>query len=207
MKPLSRGHIGTHILAIDFETTGSTFGSYEETFKRFQGISFGAIIASSETFEPVETLYREIKFESSKFEWTDEAEAIHGITREHLEKTGVTQEEAATDLAGLIFKYFATGAVAFLGHNIEFDIEATKQLLQPFGVMPQVHHVKLETSGTSFITIGKYRSDDVFKFFGGADRAPLHNALDDAQMALNVAQATRAIFQMAFNENFQHEQL
>ena len=195
MKPYSRAHPGAHILVIDWETTGSTFSTYEETFKRFQGIAFGAVIATSSTFEPVKTLYRTIKFDP-RYEWTLEAEKIHGLSREELERTGLTQAEAARDLAEFIFDTFGTGKVMILGHNPGFDIAASRQLLEPFGVMPELHHVVLDTSAAGFITIGEYKSDKVFEFFSGAQRAN-HNALDDALLALETARNIRIIMNEA----------
>ena len=191
MTTYTKASIGAKILVIDFETSGSSFKSYKDTFQQFQGISFGAVVADSQTFEPIETLYREIKFDD-KYTWSAEAEGIHGLSREHLNLHGVSAEEAATDLAGMIFTHFHTGKVAFLGHNTNFDIEASRQLLEPFGVMPEVHHVVLDTSPLGFITIGEYKSDKVFEFFTGTNRGQ-HNALDDALICLETVRNVRAI--------------
>ena len=65
--------------------------------------------------------------------------------------------------------------------------------------MPEVHHVVLDTSPLGFITIGKYRSNDVFDFFTGGTRAE-HNALDDALQCLTVAHSVRIIFDMALQD-------
>ena len=198
MTTYSKASIGAKILVIDFETTGSSFKTYEETFKEYQGIAFGAIVADSQTFEPIETLYREIKFDP-KYNWSAEAEAIHGLSREHLEMNGVTSEEAATDLAGMIYNHFYTGKVAFLGHNTQFDIAATRQLLGPYEVMPEIHHVVLDTSPLGFITIGEYKSDKVFDFFTGETRGK-HNALDDAFKCLTTVRNIRAIIDTALGK-------
>lgn len=196
-KPFySRAHPGSNILVIDFETSGSTFGTYEETFSRYQGLSFGAVIANSTTFEPVKTIYQEIKFDP-KYEWSDEAEKIHGLSREYLNEHGASNEEAAANLAEFILGTFGTGKVMVLGHNIWFDIEAMRQLLEPHGVMPDIHHVVLDTSPAAFIAIGKYKSNDVFEFFTGKVRDGSHNALDDALMALETVRNMRAMFNQA----------
>lgn len=188
---------GKFILSIDWETTGSSFRSLEETFKRFQGIAFGAVIANSETFEPIKTLYREIKY-NPKYEWTQEAEAIHGLSQEYLEDK-LSEEEAAIDLAEFIYDIFGTSKVMFLGHNPLFDIEATRQLLVPYNVMPELFHVILNTSAAGFITIGKYRSNDVFNFFSGENRDK-HNALDDALLALETARNIRLLMNVALGK-------
>ena len=201
----SRYHPGKYGLCIDWETTGSDYEG--KSHKKYQGIAFGAAIFNTETFEPVETLYRELKFDDTKYEWTDGAEKVHGLSREYLEANGVSREEALTDLLDLIIRYIGSESkILFLGHNVDFDIDFTVQLAEDFGIPLQIHHVKLETSGASFIAIGKYKSDEVFEFFTGEKREGKHNALDDALMALECVRAMRAVFDMAFTEGALSEQ-
>lgn len=194
----SKHAVGQFILCLDTETTGSTFSSFEETFSKFQAISFGAIVATSDTFEPVAELYFKVKFDP-KYTWSAEAENIHGITRDDLQVNGLDNEDAAASLAEFIFNHFGSGKVMFLGHNPGFDIAAMRQLLQPHAVMPDLHHVVLDTSALGFIAIGKHRSNDVFKFFNG-ERAEKHNALDDARMTLAVARGVKTLVQTALAE-------
>lgn len=161
----------------------------------YQGISFGAIVANAETFEPIETLERSVKFDSNKYKWSAEAEAIHGLSIEWLEKNGVTKEEAAADLASLILKYWGpTGLVMFAGHNTGFDVHATDQLLGEFGIMPVAHHVLLDTSGLGFVLINEFKSNQVFELLGGIDKRGMHNALDDASATLAALRNAKQIF-------------
>ncbi len=194
----SRTSCGKYSLWLDFETSGADFDS-GETFKKYQGISFGAVIADNETLEEVDSLYCEMQFDT-KYIWTDGAEKIHGLSREYLEKYGAPREEALAFLLEFIAKYIGAGnKVCIGGHNVEFDINALNQLTEDVvekGFRIPIHHVKLETSGASFIAIGKYRSDDVFSFFGGADRKA-HNALDDARLALASARGIKQLVQAA----------
>jgi len=180
----------------DTETSGSSFGTYEETFSKYQVLSFGVIVANSTTFEPVAELYFEIKFDGLKYEWSASAENIHGLTREHLEAHGLENEEAAATLAEFILTYFGTGKVMFLGHNPGFDIAAMEQLLKPHGVMPDLHHVVLDTSALGWMTVGMCRSNEIFEHFLGG-RQDKHNALDDAQMTLTVVRTVRKIMNEA----------
>lgn len=195
----SRSHPGKYVLVLDTETTGSTFGTYEETFSKYQAIAFAAIVATSDTFEPVEDIYFKIKFNFKKYQWSAEAEKIHGITREQLEAEGIEEEEGAADLAEFIFKHFGTGKVAMLGHNVNFDIAAMGQLLKPHGVMPEIHHVVIDSSPMAFAMIGEYKSDKVFAFFEGEERPTQHNALDDAYMALNAVKTMKALVQASLS--------
>ena len=193
----SKAHPGRFGLAIDWETTGSLFGG--DSTIDYQGVSFGAVIFDTRTFEPVETLYRELQFDDSKYKWTSGAEKIHGLSREHLATHGVPRDEGLADLLDLILRHIgADSKIFFLGHNVDFDIDFTLQLANDFEVPLKVHHVKLETSGAAFIAIGKYKSDEVFEFFTGKTRDGAHNALDDALMALEVVRNMRAIFASTF---------
>ena len=195
----SRGHPGKFGLCIDWETSGSDFvGKSHETY---QGLAYGAVIFDTETFEPVETLYRELYFDSARYKWSDEAEKIHGLSQAHLGVNGVSREDGLVDLLELIVKYFGTGdaKIMFLGHNVDFDIDFTCQLADDFGVdiRQRIYHVKLETSGASFIMTGKYRSNDVFEIFTGKVREGGHNALDDALLSLETARNMRALVALA----------
>lgn len=190
----SRASPGKFALCIDWETTGSNFGG--DSHIDYQGIAFGAIIFDTETFEPVETLYRELHFDDTKYKWTEGAEKIHGLSREHLAEHGVSREEALVDLLELITRYIGTNKILFLGHNVDFDIDFTLQLAGDFGIVLPVHHVKIDTSGMGFAIIGKYKSDDVFGFFCG-ERAEKHNALDDASMTLTAVRSMRQVFHEA----------
>lgn len=192
----SRTSPGKYSLWIDFETTGADFGS-GVTFEKYQGISFGAVIAENETFEPIETLYCEMQFDESKYQWTEGAEKIHGLSREHLAKNGMPRDEALALLLELIAKYIgAQNKICIAGHNISFDIGALNQLTSEFDLKLDLHHVQIETSQLAFVAIGKYRSDDVFPFFGGEVRGN-HNALDDALQSLAVARGIKQLVQAA----------
>ncbi len=200
-RTYSRTSPGKYSLWLDFETSGADFDS-GETFKKYQGISFGAVIADSETLEEVDSLYCEMKFDPV-YTWTEGAEKIHGLSREYLAEHGMDRDDALTLLLELITKYIGAGnKVCIGGHNVEFDIRALNQLTEDVvekGFTIPIHHVKLETSGAAFIAIGKYRSDDVFTFFGGAERQA-HNALDDARLALASARGIKQLVQAALGE-------
>jgi hypothetical protein len=193
-------------LCIDWETSGATWGG--DSSIKYQGIAFGAIVFDTATFEPVEKLYREVKFNPDKWEWTEGAQKVHGLTIEHLEEHGVTQEEAATDLLELILKYFGPESkVMFLGHNPGFDIRFTDQLLasvefefsvekkHPEFTQIQLHHVVLDTSALGFITFGLYKSDLLFDKIGFEQRGD-HNALQDAEQTLQTCQVVQGLVQL-----------
>lgn len=193
-KPIKYG------LGIDWETSGADWGfRYDDYSKQssYQGISFGAVVFETETFEPVETLYREIHFDANKYQWTEQAEAIHGLSRTHLLRNGVPSEEAACDLAELVLKYWGPNPfVVMLAHRLDFDLHYTKQLLEPYELMFNRDGVKLDTCGTAFALLGIHKSDKLFDFLGLEGRGK-HNALEDILMTLEAMRTMRLIMREA----------
>lgn len=199
-KGYSKAHPGKYGLLIDWETTGSTFGG--DSSIEYQGITFGAIVFDTTTFEEVDSLYRELQFDASKYKWTEGAEKIHGKTREYLEANGVPREEALADLLEMLLKYWAPGSkILVAGHNVTFDNDFTFQLFRDHGLEDSLtlHHVVVDTSGISFVLTGEYKSDIVFELLGGIEKREEHNALEDARATLAVLRNVRQIFQGALN--------
>ena len=197
-RTYSKAHPGQKALCIDWETTGSNFGG--DSTVDYQGIAYGAIIFDTETFEPVEKLYRELHFDETKYKWTEGAEKIHGLSREHLAANGVPREEGLADLLDLILRHIGpNNKILFLGHNCDFDIDFTLQLARDFDIELKVHHVKIDTAGLGFALLGKYRSDDVFPIFCG-ERPKVHNALGDAEMALTCVRTIKQVFEEALGQ-------
>lgn len=178
-------------IGIDWETTGSTWGGDSSILH--QGISLGAAIFDLQTFDVIETMYVEIKFNADKYIWTDGAEKIHGLSREHLEKNGVTREEAAVELLNMMVKYIDMDKdVMVLGHNVDFDIKFTKQLLEPFELMFKVSHRHLDTSGMGLILLNAWNSNELFDILGLPERK-LHNALEDILMTIEAAKRMKLL--------------
>lgn len=178
-------------ICVDWETSGSSWDG--NSAEKYQGVSFGLVVFKVEDFTPVKTLYREIKYDPSKYLWTKEAEAVHGLSIEHLEQHGITQEEAAIDFVSLLLEYFdPQKGILFLGHNRDFDIDFTKQLLDPYGLMFKIHKVILDTSGIGLVSVGQFKSNPLFEEMGFETRGA-HNALDDAFMTLGVCERVRLL--------------
>lgn len=196
-------------LCIDWETSGSVWGG--DSSKEYQGVSFGAIVFETETFEPVEKMYRTVRFNGERYKWSDDAQKIHGLSREYLNEHGKTQQEAAIDLADMILKYWGTDSkVMFMGHNAEFDRRFTNQLLNTiefefsvekqtsFPCWIQLHHVILDTSPIGFVNVGLFKSDLLFDRMGFTERGE-HNALDDAEQTLGTAKIMRELVNLGLS--------
>lgn len=200
----SRHHPGKYGICLDWETSGADFGA--DSSINYQGIAVGAIVFDLTTLEEVESLYREIKFDSTRYKWTEQAEKIHGLSREYLEKSGVTQEQALVDLIEVMIKYWPPGFFAELGkepdskillagHNKGFDMDFTAQLFRDNQLEIAFHHVGMDSTMIAFAVAGIYKSDEVFEVLGGINKRDCHNALEDARACLAVLRNIRQIFQ------------
>jgi len=192
----------THILVIDWETSGAEFGmSAEEIAKKYQGISLGLIVADFETLEEVYSDYFLIKYDS-QYTWTQKAEEIHGISREELEKNGVSREEAMERVLGAILEFWGPkGIIVFGAHNAAFDMAfLQEQILKPAGVTLEFHQAKLDTAVLGMMLFGNGRSDFVFELLAGCDGRGAHNSLDDARFCLKSMRTAKQLFQEIFNE-------
>lgn len=182
-------------LCFDFETSGSSWG--EDSSINHQALSLGMAVFNTRTFEVIDDLYIEMKFDSSKYRWSDEAEAIHGLTREYLEENGLSNEDAVIAVCEFLLKYFGPNpTIMVMGHNIDYDLLFMKQLLQPHNMMFHVHNVKIDTAGVSFVNFVTYKSDHLFELTGVGER-DTHNALADVYMTIGAAKFMRDLVESA----------
>lgn len=179
-------------LCLDIETSGSDFNG--NSALTFQGISYGLIIFNTRTFEIVDELYIETQFDETKYKWSNDAQKIHGLSREYLAANGLSREEACIKVMEFLLKHLGPNPkVMVLGFNTTFDIDFMKQLFNDHGCEFTNHHVILDVAGMSFLCFGTYKSDHVFEIFGNEKRGN-HNALEDARITLDVAQQYNLIF-------------
>lgn len=194
------------LLGLDFETTGICLNNDDllynkSTGERHQAISGGFLIIDAKTYKVIEKLYVEIK-------WNDEshrqrkqnpdfgkyAENIHGLTLEHLDLHGVEEEEAVTDIANLIIKYWGTSSpLNCLGHNVQFDIRFLKDMFERYDLNLSFSQRNIDSLGIGHAMWGVHNSDELFSLLVGTERGA-HNALDDIEMTLESIVTTRTLF-------------
>jgi len=192
-----------YVLAVDCETTGLAFNA-DDPSTGHQAVSFGLIVADSKNLKPIEKLYVEIKWNEMSIAAREDddqfgrrAEKIHGLTKEYLDKNGMDEEDAVVEMGEMILKYWADGNIRLLGHNVAtFDLWFLRNLFRRHGIELKFGSRHIDTSGAGFITFETYNSDDLFAEAGFEERGD-HNALADAEMALEAARVMRIIFQNA----------
>jgi DNA polymerase III epsilon subunit-like protein len=184
-------------ICIDFETSGylpprEIDGHFIGYADKHQGISIGAVIFDVQTFEELDSFYVEMKF-NPKYEWSDGAEKIHGLTREHLEKFGLSQEDAAVEFMNFLLQHFLPDEeLLIMGHNKDFDISFLHAWLEPLGIMPKIWYRGINTVDIGIVCFGIAKSDQLFDHIGLEKRKD-HNSLEDARYTLEVCKIVRTI--------------
>lgn len=207
-----------YLLAMDCETTGLCFNKptpFEDldSGERHQAVSWGFVVADSQTLTPVKKHYVEIKWNKYSVEqrkidpqFGAKAEQIHGLTKEYLDENGVDEQQAVVDIMNnVIAPYWGVGSdmagVRTLGHNVHmFDLPFLRDLMERHQISLPFGNRHYDTNSAGFLTFGTWNSDELFNLVCKQDSRNTHNALDDAERALEAARVIRKIFQKALEE-------
>lgn len=175
-----------YLLCIDYETSG-----IDVRENKHQPISCGAIIVDTKTLQSVKEIYLECRFHEDRFEWSNGAEKIHGLSAKHL-STQPHMKDAAASLLEFLLPYFKQkDAITIIGHNPQFDSKCLDLWMEEIGITLRQSHRKLDTFSLGFGLFGAQTSDELFKLVG-VERAQ-HNALEDAQATLAAVQLSRKV--------------
>lgn len=183
------------ILALDVETNGFKRQTLNAS-EGYQIVSWGIVIADAITFKPIEELYIEVQWNDEmkakrlvEPSFGKEAERIHGLTMEYLDKNGIPEEQAVEKVGTLIMKYFGpTNPIRCLGHNLHlFDYTFLVHVFLKYGITIPMTNVHIDTSTLGKVVLGTYTSDQLFETLGFQKRDK-HNALDDARMSLKACE-------------------
>lgn len=178
------------IVAMDCETSGINWGAGHSEVNQsiaqgFQAVQWGFVISDTKDYKPIAELELKIKW-NGESKWDMKAEAVHGMSKEYLEKHGVDEEEAVMDILEFFMEHLdITKPIFVLGHNAAtFDLPFLKDLLYRHGVKKIKFAQRcFDSFSLSMGTIKEHDSNTLFKKIGYKDRDD-HNALDDAKMAL-----------------------
>lgn len=202
-----------YLFGLDFETTGVCVKNDDplynkKTGERHQAVSGGFIVADAKTYEPIEKLYLEIKWNDESYrqkeqrpDFGDFATGIHGLSREYLDLNGVDEEEAVTDIANLIIKYWGTSSpLNCLGHNVHFDIRFLKDMFQRYDLNLRVSQRNIDSFTLGHALWGANDSDELFNLLIDTKRKE-HNALEDIEMTLESIAISRNLFGDFLSQN------
>ena len=190
-----------HVLAADCETTGLNFGG-DDPSDGHQAISWGFIVADTTTFEPIEELYLEIKWNPVSIQsrkkdpkFGEKAEQIHGLTQTYLNGNAISEEEAVIQIANLIIKYWGpNNVICMLGHNVAtFDMPFLRSLFRRHDVPLRFANRHFDSCSLGVGTVGSFTSDALFETMGNSSRED-HNALDDCRMSLDTFRVIKKLW-------------
>jgi DNA polymerase III epsilon subunit-like protein len=197
------------ILIVDCETSGmcspgiSDDPSHNpETGETYQSVAWGLIVANAITLKPIEELYVEIKWDGVSV-WDPRAQAVHGLSLEHLEANGMESADAVCEIAGLIIKHWGPNShVTLAGQNVaSFDLQFLKRLLRSEDINVKFSHRTVDTNAIGFAVFTSFTSNELFETVGIPARDPAkHNALDDARCVLTTLQTVRSLFKTCIGE-------
>ena len=192
----------TNLLAIDCETTGINFNSTDPSDGQ-QALSWGIIVADTQTFTPIEKLYLEVKWNNASKQSREldptfgkRAEEIHGLSFDYLEENGIEEEDAVIEIVSLILKYWGPDTcVHTLGHNVHlFDLPFLRATCARYDIPLKFGNRHIDTSSIGLCTVGAYDSNSLFYAYGFEERKD-HHAMTDIEQTLQVAQMTKLLWQ------------
>jgi len=175
-----------NLLVLDYETTGLQI---EE--KKHQPITCGAILVNPDTLEEIDRIYIECSLEP-KSQWTKGAEDCHGLDYDYIMEQQ-SMADAATELFGFLIKngISSTSYIMLCGHNVDFDARCLKVWMDHINVKLKITHRKLDTFPLGIALFNAHDSNELFAKVGVKRDA--HNALEDAEAALEVVRKCRKI--------------
>ncbi len=185
------------VFITDWETSGLR-DLYNTSFHSgAQGIQFGGCVVEdiSHSWTIVDEIQFDVKWMGDVYPdltWNDEAEKIHGLSKEYLANKK-TPEETAMPFQLFIERNFKdSGKVMMGGFNPHFDEYFTYQFMtmaklrsSPIGFHYRM--LDMQTLGTTLL--GLSTTNEVFKKIGVNFRGK-HNALQDARLTVDAFRMT-----------------
>ena len=195
---MQKQNIPKYMLCFDSETSGTDFSTDPQL--NYQAVSWGLVVFETETFNIVDTLYVEVKFNANKYKWSKEAEKVHGLTIDHLSKNGVSEETATEEILNFLMQYFDLDRpIDVVGHNVWFDVKFLRGLLEQFGLMIKISQRYFDTSAIGTLLLGISRSDDLFDFLNLPERTE-HNSLEDALITVMAMRNLKLLLNHALSQ-------
>lgn len=192
-----------YLLAFDTETSGLVYGSKDPSFnhdtnEHYQIVSIGMLVLDAKSLRTVEKLYLEIQWNGESL-WAQGAEAVHGLSKSHLEEFGLTEEEACDEIMDFITKYwgpedtatyndvqkfkFPCAQLNCVGHNVHFDIAFLRGLFNRVctsNLVLNISQRNIDSFALGYTILGAENSDELFEMCGLPERTK-HNSLEDIE--------------------------
>lgn len=107
-----------YFLVLDFETSGLPQDGA-------QPVELGAVLMDKKDLSILDEFQVFVQFDPERFTWSQEAEEIHGLSREALQESGLPLSDAWGAFLDWLSRWIdlgAQGEVMLAGHNVHFDL-------------------------------------------------------------------------------------
>ena len=180
-----------YFIAVDVETTGIIRpGTEKDGQKPSQCISIALLVLDTHTLAEVDSYYSTIRFDPTRFDWSTQAEAVHGLSQAQL-ASSPDMATVARQVLQVIQRWLPPQeAKLFMGHNPSFDQSFTQQLMAEINEQLKFIHRALDAFSFGFAAFGLENSDEQFTFMD-VDRSGVHNALDDIRLSVSMLRQVR----------------
>lgn len=156
------------VACVSIETSGFNKHS-ENKADGYQILSFAIIIADATTFESIDSVYGEVKWDRNCI-WTPDLESVHGFTVDYLDANGMSVEDSAAVIADILLRHFGSKPVVLLGHNVStFAYWFIKDLLNKYDIDLFISIRMLDAFTLGKALFGIDNSKELFKIAGKAD--------------------------------------
>lgn len=190
----------TKILFVDVETSGYDQNNMMDRSGngKFQMTSLGAAVANANSLKELDSFYIEFKYIEG-CAWSESAERIHGLSKEHLEAAGVTYEDGFTQFVEFLIQHFdPSRAITLGGHNVAtFDRHFIIRFFEHNDAAIQLSGHSVDSYTLGKVLLNANNSNELFEQVG-VDRGT-HNALEDARASLKAARLVKKLYETALN--------
>jgi DNA polymerase III epsilon subunit-like protein len=187
---MSRKRLPAVVFALDAESSGLYLRKPGpgQTLPS-QCIALAVIALRTDTLAEVGRLNLRIRFDATRYSWSEEAAQVHGLTQAML-AAAPTMAEAATELLAFLNTHNGAGNSLFIAaHNPSFDVDALSQVLNAIGHRAKVIHRRLDAFSVGFALFGHQDSDEQFAFNG--NHRTTHDAMDDIANSVDTLRTAR----------------
>jgi DNA polymerase III epsilon subunit-like protein len=155
-----------------------------------QCISIAIELLDTRTLRTVERFYTEIRFDPTRFNWSVEAAAVHGLSIQGLADKP-TLAEAGHMVIAFIEKHLGLKPkILVAAHNPNFDAAYLRQVLTAAGYRPALITRQVDAFTAGFVAFD-LASSDAHVTFLGRSRAK-HDAREDIANSVEMLRRVRA---------------
>ena len=154
-----------------------------------QCLSIAVQLLDTNTLEEKARFYRKIRFDPSRFNWSEGAASVHGMTIEELQNEP-TMADVARELWAFLEKHMGENPkILFAAHNPNFDTAFFRQVMGEINISPKLIYRQVDAFTAGYVVFGLEESDQQVDFL---DRSRGdHDAMEDITNSVDMLRLCR----------------